>query len=158
MTETATQQFENTSASVLGVVKIINRESKGLPVQPGERVWLNAEEQQLTAQAPQRAEDNPFSNGALTAVDEPREIPSDRWFPATGQDAPQPEEAPVETTATEQPQETPEEPQEPVEEITGIEPHDAGKEAHVGVQASEEIVGTPEAQEQTGRRLPARSA
>jgi hypothetical protein len=59
--------FENTSGGIIGVVQIDGRgEQKGIPLWPGEEVWLTEEEQAATANAPRDEENNPFSNGNLT--------------------------------------------------------------------------------------------
>lgn len=72
-------EFKNTSPGVCGVVVIEPGEKpRGIPVKPGETVWLTEEEQIATANAPKRAEDNPFVNGTLTLVTEPKNLANRR--------------------------------------------------------------------------------
>lgn len=55
------QQFRNDDAGWVGVVKVNGRgEAVGDSVAPGATVWLSEAEKVLTAEAPQRPEDNPF--------------------------------------------------------------------------------------------------
>lgn len=55
------QEFINTTDGQLGVsIFDVKGDPTSRAVGPGETVWLSADEQQLTANAPQRAEDNPF--------------------------------------------------------------------------------------------------
>lgn len=55
------REFKNMTGGHLGAV-IINRkgEPEGVSIPPGETIFLSDEEQELTANAPRRAEDNPF--------------------------------------------------------------------------------------------------
>lgn len=55
------QQFRNESGGWIGVVVINAKgEDRGISVEAGSTVWLSEQEQILTANAPRRAEDNPF--------------------------------------------------------------------------------------------------
>lgn len=55
------QQFHNRSGGWIGVVVINAKgEDTGASVEPDGTVWLSEQEQILTANAPRRAEDNPF--------------------------------------------------------------------------------------------------
>jgi hypothetical protein len=55
------QQFKNESGGWIGVVVINAKgEDTGASVEPGGTVWLSEQEQILTANAPRKAEDNPF--------------------------------------------------------------------------------------------------
>lgn len=57
----AKTEFVNKTQGYLGVVKIDRKgEPVGQPVPPEERVFLTAEEVELTEQAHARAEDSPF--------------------------------------------------------------------------------------------------
>jgi hypothetical protein len=68
-------EFRNDSGHVIGVVtRRAKGEMKGLPLQPGDSVWLDEEEQIATANAPRSDADNPFANGDLKLVTEPQEI------------------------------------------------------------------------------------
>lgn len=68
-------EFRNDSGHVVGVsTRRARGEMKGLAVQPGETIWLDEEEQIATANAPREDADNPFTNGDLTLVTEPKEI------------------------------------------------------------------------------------
>lgn len=68
-------EFRNNSRGICGAVVIDPGEKpKGVAVKPGETIWLNEEEQIATANAPRKAEDNPFVNGTLVLVTEPQEI------------------------------------------------------------------------------------
>lgn len=90
--ETKTQ-FKNQTGSHMGAAIIdATGKEKGIAVEPHGTVWLSEAEQRLTAQAPRRAEDNPFDprSGApyglegpiFEAVSEARPIASDRLVPA----------------------------------------------------------------------------
>lgn len=60
-------KFRNDSGGVAGAIQLDHRgEAKGIPVYPGESVWLTEQEQVLTANAPRNEEDNPFANGTFT--------------------------------------------------------------------------------------------
>lgn len=68
-------EFRNDSRGVCGVVVIpAGEKPRGLPVKPGETIWLTEEEQIATANAPRNAEDNPFVNGTLSLATEPKDI------------------------------------------------------------------------------------
>ncbi len=55
------QQFKNESGGWQGVVIIGPRnEPRGIAVAPDDTVWLTEDEQELTANAPRRPENNPF--------------------------------------------------------------------------------------------------
>lgn len=63
----AKSKFKNTGKGVAGAVQLDHQnQAKGVPVYPGESVWLSEQEQVLTAQAPRNEEDNPFTNGTFT--------------------------------------------------------------------------------------------
>jgi hypothetical protein len=107
-------EFKNRSSGHLGVV-VLDRDGreKGANIEPGGTIFLSDDEIQLTANAPQKAEDNPFlvkhhvihdqgtgeliEEGdwpALELVAEKRPVPlgqmsgAQRPTPATGQQAP----------------------------------------------------------------------
>lgn len=102
------QCFRNDSPGWLGVVTIGPKgDDRGTSVAPGDLIWLSEAEQILTANAPRKAEDNPFieqtltfgvdEEGApvtrtitpLTPVSENRYVPAgDRPIPAQGMQTP----------------------------------------------------------------------
>lgn len=54
-------KFENVTPGWVGAVVLDdNMKPKGIPVAPGDAVWLTQVEQRLTAEAPRFAQDNPF--------------------------------------------------------------------------------------------------
>lgn len=72
-------EFRNDSAGVCGaVVTEAGGKPKGIAIKPGETIWLTEEDQILTANAPRKQEDNPFVNGTLTLVTEPKDIANRR--------------------------------------------------------------------------------
>lgn len=61
MPQVEKEQFRNESGGYVGVVTLTSRgDDKGMPVAPGDTVWLSEDEQVLTANAPRLAEHNPF--------------------------------------------------------------------------------------------------
>ena len=67
-------EFRNTTDGWIGVVQFVgpHREPKGTAVEPHGTVWLNEEEQILTANAPKNDEDNPFVERTVKGeADEP---------------------------------------------------------------------------------------
>lgn len=80
MSPEAKAEFENTGAGVVGCITIEPGTGKqsGVPVRPGESIWLSEAEQIATANAPKREKDNPFVNGELTLKTEPQEIANRR--------------------------------------------------------------------------------
>jgi hypothetical protein len=61
MTQIEKQQFVNNTGGYIGAVIITARgEDRGIAVEPGGTVWLSEAEQELTANAPRQAKDNPF--------------------------------------------------------------------------------------------------
>lgn len=68
-------EFRNDAGHVIGVMtKRGKGDMKSLAVMPDTTVWLDEEEQIATANAPRDEADNPFTNGFLTLVTEPKEI------------------------------------------------------------------------------------
>jgi hypothetical protein len=126
-------EFRNTTDGWIGVIQMVgpHREPKGTAVEPHGTVWLNEEEQILTANAPRADEDNPFANGQLELVSRGAEIKSRRPFGAEG----------IALAAKSR---------EVVEEETGAAPTPEGEPAE-GEHAAGEEVATPEAQP-AGRR------
>jgi hypothetical protein len=62
-------EFKNVSGGVQGAVIVDETgKPKGIPVSDGDSVWLTEAEEILTANAPRRAEDNPFTNGAFIVL------------------------------------------------------------------------------------------
>lgn len=55
------REWKNTTRGFQSAVRVNARgEEGGVTVDPGQTVWLNAEEEELTAKAPRDAEKNPF--------------------------------------------------------------------------------------------------
>lgn len=100
-------EFVNTTTGWIGVVQIgPHGEQKGIAVAPGMSVWLTEDEQILTANAPVRDEDNPFTNGQLELRTQGAQIKNRRPY---GAQAGGPLEAPAEETgATPTPESEPE--------------------------------------------------
>lgn len=72
-------EFRNDSPGVCGAVLTEpGGKPKGIAIKPGETVWMTEEDQILTANAPRKAEDNPFANGTLVLVTEPKDIANRR--------------------------------------------------------------------------------
>jgi hypothetical protein len=71
-------EYRNDSEGVCGVIVIDNGKEKGIPVGPGDSVWLSEEERIATANAPAKDEDNPLANGTLTLVTPAAEIKNRR--------------------------------------------------------------------------------
>src|SRR4051812_14222348 len=87
-----TTTFENTTQGWVGAIKVRrNGDRDAVPVGPGERIELDAEEQLLTANAPRLPEHNPFvdqpfkdydqagdliAEGVLAASDRQRAAPA----------------------------------------------------------------------------------
>jgi hypothetical protein len=67
-------QFRNDSGGVAGAIVLENGQSKSVPVQPGDTIWLSEDEQAMTANAPRHEQDNPFINGTFTLMAEARHI------------------------------------------------------------------------------------
>lgn len=62
---TARSEFENGTEGNIGYIVLDNGKEKAMSLPPGGTVLLTAQEQILTANAPARDEDNPFTNGSL---------------------------------------------------------------------------------------------
>lgn len=95
MPQVEKQQFKNNSGGHIGVVVIgPDGHERGASVRPDDTVWLSEPEQILTANAPRRAEDNPFieqvvirRNLETDAEEEVKITPlvpisENRWVPA----------------------------------------------------------------------------
>lgn len=68
-------EFKNVSGGVQGVVVLDESgRSRGVPVRPGDAIWLTEAEEVLTANAPREDKDNPFTNGALVLVTRSTEV------------------------------------------------------------------------------------
>lgn len=74
----AKSEFRNDTEGQIGVVVIDNNKERGIAVAPGKTIWLSESEQILTANAPRRDEDNPFTNGSLTLLTEASEVANRR--------------------------------------------------------------------------------
>lgn len=64
----AKDEFQNTTKGFIGVIVIENGKERGVAVRPESSIWLSEDEQVLTANAPRRDEDNPFTNGNLRLI------------------------------------------------------------------------------------------
>ena len=54
-------EFRNTTTGFIGAITYTpSGEEKAIAVAPGDTVWLSEDEQELTANAPRLADDNPF--------------------------------------------------------------------------------------------------
>lgn len=154
MTTTATirTEFKNVSGGVQGVVVIDDSgKSKGIPVKPGDTVWLSEQEEILTANAPKRDADNPFANGALvvqTRASEvlnrrpigSREVVGEAVTPVEDSGEPKAEEPVLDQGNDPQP---PPREERPATEEVGAPPLPEGDPAH-GIRPPGEEVGTPE--------------
>lgn len=106
-------EYRNDSEGVCGVVVIDNGKEKGIPIGPGDSVWLSEEERIATANAPTKDEDNPLNNGVLTLVTPAEEIRNRRPIGDDKLGEPEPEPEPEkkpepESKAPPAPQKTPE--------------------------------------------------
>lgn len=141
-------EFRNVTTGWIGVVTIDGRgDSQGIPVAPGQSVWLSEEEQIATANAPQSDADNPFTNGTLAIVAKGSEVKNRRPFgadvaPSLDQVVPETVEAIEEAEVIV--------PAPPVEE-TGATPIPES-EPETGTPAPGEEVATPEAAAKPPRR------
>lgn len=73
--------FRNDSGGWAGAVVLgIGGQHQGIAVEPDGQVWLSEEEQILTANAPQRDEDNPFVNGTFTKIGSGENVKSRRPY------------------------------------------------------------------------------
>lgn len=175
-------QFRNETEGWVGAVRIgVKGDERGVAVAPGETVWLSEPEQVLTANAPRRAEDNPFIPQPRIKVDpvtgertefmvtplirvsEDRFVPtSDRPIPG---DLPQaPAAAPAAPAASEAPAPVeppvapPAPPQAPQAPVPAPDPTPASPEAEAPVApavAEETAAQSPGPQaEETGAALP----
>jgi hypothetical protein len=70
MTTLVKDGFRNDSGGVAGAIIIENNQTKAVPVQPDDMIWLTEDEQALTANAPKHGDNNPFINGTFTLVTE----------------------------------------------------------------------------------------
>lgn len=87
---TLKDEFENTTKGHVGVITLDpTGKERGIAVRPGATVWLTESEQILTANAPRRDEDNPFTNGQLALKTEAGDIKNRR--PIGNQQAVRPE-------------------------------------------------------------------
>lgn len=88
-------KFRNDSGGVAGAIKLDHKgEAVGVPVYPGDSVWLTEKEQVLTANAPRNESDNPFTNGTFTLEVKSEEATHARPIgdsQAAGEPAPEPE-------------------------------------------------------------------
>lgn len=63
-------EFVNNTDGYIGVVTYApNGDEKPIAVEPGGTVWLSDAEQELTAKAPRKAEDNPFIQQRVPVLD-----------------------------------------------------------------------------------------
>jgi hypothetical protein len=140
-------EFKNVSGGVQGAVIVdVTGKPKGIPVSDGDSVWLTEAEEILTANAPRRAEDNPFTNGAFIVLTRASEAANRRPI-GSRDEAPTPVEpsedegAPPWDTGNE-PQALPRVERQATEEV-GAPPLPEGDPA-LGARAPGEEVGHPE--------------
>lgn len=117
-------QFRNDSPGVVGAVTVNNRgEVHGVPVYPGDTVWLSEEEQVLTANSPRDPANNPLVNGTFTLIAEQGEFKNARPTRPVAETPPEGERPADEEVATPDaapaaappPAEQPEPPETPAE-------------------------------------------
>jgi len=136
---TEKSEFENVSGGWIGVqVRDDTRRSgfKGIGLGPGARVWLDEDEQTVTANRPRNPEDNPFINGHLKLTASKQEMQNRRPIgdsmepqaptpPETPPEAPQgdgqPEGAPEGETPPTEPEAPATPPQKSEEDMTAEE-------------------------------------
>jgi hypothetical protein len=142
-------EFKNASDGVQGAV-IMDDTGKptGVAVRPGDSIWLTETEEILTANAPRRDEDNPFTNGSFTVLTRATEV-SNRRPIGSRETAQAP--TPVESSADDKEEDwdTGNEPQAPprverqATEEVGAPPLPEGDPA-LGARTPGEEVGQPE--------------
>jgi hypothetical protein len=98
MTTLVKDGFRNDSGGVAGAIIIENNQTKAVPVQPDDMIWLTEDEQALTANAPKHGDNNPFINGTFTLVTEAVHIKHAR--PLVAGEPPEGSRAPGEEVAT----------------------------------------------------------
>lgn len=74
----ARSEFANRSGGNVGYIVLDNGKEKAMSLPPEGTVLLTAQEQILTANAPTRDEDNPFTNGSLVLITPAAEIANRR--------------------------------------------------------------------------------
>jgi|SRR4051812_30262975 hypothetical protein len=78
---TSKDEFTNTTDGWVGAVQLDHQgKAHGVSVEPGGSVFLNEDEQILTANAPRLDQDNPFLNGSLKLRTRAVEIRNRRPF------------------------------------------------------------------------------
>lgn len=160
------RKFVNPTGGFVGANKFgPDGKPTAVPVEPGGEVWLTAEEERMTAEAPRSPEDNPFvkeweeavefdsfgeplrtviRKGTLVLSEEPpRPVASDRFIPERGSadDLRATREAMEGLAATDEPEEAP---AEEGDEVTGAPPLPEQPPVE-GQPSPDEVVGTPEA-------------
>lgn len=162
------RKFVNPTPGFVGANKFgPDGKPTAIAVEPGGEVWLTAEEERMTAEAPRLAQDNPFvkeweeavefdsfgepvrtvtRKGTLTLSEEPpRPVASDRFIPereSANADIPA-EEPQMSASADTEPTEE-ETAAEPEETVTGAPPQPEQPPVE-GQPSPDEVVGTPEA-------------
>jgi len=132
-------EFINNTEGYIGVVTYApNGDEKPIAVEPGGTVWLSEAEQELTAKAPKRAEDNPFEPQTVQVLD-----------PETGDVMESRVITPLTVNAEERP--TPSARARQVARATGEAQPPRG-DAPDGSHDDREEVGTPDAQAPAARR------
>lgn len=152
MAVTTKDEFENASKGKLGVVLINPTDNKprAAVVEPGDSVWLSEDEQILTANAPKKPENNPFTNGSLILKTEAQEIGNRRPI---GRTIATPPETAGEREAPAEVEPGPEPPPEPVPEPTPPpESEDLPPAAETASETETAAAPTPEAPPVEGER------
>lgn len=162
MTLRTKDKFRNDSPGQVGVTVIENGKERGIALRPGDIIWLSEEEQELTANAPRKDENNPFIGGnpnggpALRLLIKAGEMGNRRPLGGTQKPeaengaAPEPEQPETAQVVSEQEQRERQAKakaaadRQAQSEETGAAKQPAGK-APQGQRAPQEEVGTPEA-------------
>lgn len=148
-------EFENVSDGVIGVqVADGNNRMQGIPVKPGETVWLTEAEEIATANAPRRPEDNPFTKGWLQVKTRAGDVINRRPIGSRDQVTTAVAPAPAPTPAPKDERELPTVERQGQPGETGAPPLPEGDPA-LGARTPGEEVATPQAVP-SGKRAPAK--
>lgn len=140
-------QFVNNTEGFIGALQYApNGDQIGVAVEPGGTVWLSVAEQEITAKAPRKAEDNPFIPHRIDVLDESTgKKVGERWVtPLTRNEESRPipggnNNRPIPGTGRLRPE---------AERLLAAERGDAPD----GSLAADEEVGTPDAQKPAAKR------
>lgn len=145
-------EFKNVSAGVIGAVVFDSKgERRGIPVKPGDTVWLTEPEEIATANAPRKDSDNPFAQGWLVVETRASEVINRRPIGSreqvgptavAGSEEPAAGSGDTDLDKGNEPVPPPTEVRPATEEV-GAPPLPEGDPAH-GVRPPGEEVGTPQ--------------